>query len=91
MVKGISSYQETSTQFIAEDQSEIEKTAYMKKFESQNSGWGRLWSYYKPASMTVLMLFFALLNSVGMLTYGAFMGFFMVLFVEYEGSNIVAA
>ena len=41
--------------------------------------------------MTVLMMIFALLNSVGMLIYGAFMGYFMVLFIEYGGSDIKAA
>jgi len=57
MVKAISSYQETSTQFADENTEETAAMVdYKKKFVSNNAGWGRIWTYYRPKLMSFVMV-----------------------------------
>ena len=56
---------------------------YDVKFVSPNSGWGRLFSYYKPYWMFIPMTFVALLNSIKMVPLAGFMLVLLYIYTQY--------
>jgi hypothetical protein len=58
---------------------------FNKKFVSENAGWGRIFTYYKPLWASFLMLFLAFINSIQFLIAAGFVAGLVILFMEYFG------
>ena len=86
----LSSAHQTSTMNVGLDEGLTESQVF-KPFVSDNAGWRRIISYYKPWYANIGIGVLSILNTFQWIAVGVFVTLLMVVFTAFTASNESAA